>query len=79
MVRELLDNGGASDKVIISTGGIGTGKSITEIMETGEQAILSGADLVGVYTGLMLNGRAVPSLISAGMEKEREERKNNDF
>ena len=48
-------------------------------METGEQAILSGADLVGVYTGLMLNGRAVPSLISAGMEKERKERKNNDF
>lgn len=48
-------------------------------METGEQAILSGADLVGVYTGLMLNGRAVPSLISAGMEKKRKERKNNDF
>lgn len=65
MVRELLDNGGATDKVIISTGGIGTGKTIAEIMDTGREAIIVGADAVGIYTGLMLGGRGVSSLVAA--------------
>ncbi len=74
MVRELLDDGGATDKIIISTGGFGTGKTITEIINTGREAILSGADAVAMYTGLMLHGRAVPTLVAAGMETERRER-----
>lgn|GEM_PF-2875267 len=60
-----------TDKVILSTGGIGTGKTACEIIETGEQAIISGADAVGIYTGLMLHGRAVPSLVAAGVEDSR--------
>lgn len=43
-------------------------------MKTGEQAIRAGADAVGIYTGLMLHGRAVPSLVAAGMQAERRER-----
>ena len=74
MVRELLDDGGATDKMIISTGGFGTGKTITEIINTGREAILSGADAVAMYTGLMLHGRAVPTLVAAGMEAELRER-----
>ncbi len=72
-VRELLDNGGATDKIIISTGGIGTGRTIAQIMKTGRQAIRSGADATGMYTGFMLNGRAVLPLVIAGMEAERRE------
>ena len=76
MVRELLDNGGATDKIIISTGGIGTGKTLAEIMNTGREAIISGADVGAIYTGLMLHGRAVLPLVAAGMEAERRERGN---
>lgn len=68
MVRRLLDESGDTQKIIISTGGIGTGKSAHEIMETGEQASISGANAVGIYTGFMLHGRAVPSLVATGIE-----------
>lgn len=68
-VRDLLDEMG-EDKVLISTGGIGTGHTISEIIETGRMAVRAGADLAGIYTGLMINGVAVPSLVSAGMQEE---------
>lgn len=74
MVRELLDKGGATHLRINSTGGIGTGETITEIINTGREAIIAGADAVGIYTGLMLHGRGIPSLVATGMEAERRER-----
>jgi dihydroorotate dehydrogenase len=68
-VRDLLDDMDG-DKVLISTGGIGTGHTASEIIETGRMAVEAGADLAGIYTGLMINGVAVPSLVSAGMQEE---------